>query len=268
MKRSSGLTSALLLLGALIAVTCQAGTLDQVLERGTLRVAVSLFTPWALKDKEGQLRGFEIDVANRLAQDIGVTPEFEVLEWDQVLPAIEQGKVDIVIAGMAITPQRALRVNFSLPYATSGIGLATHLGRTRQVKGLEELNNGNVTVATVTGTVSETLAKQLFEKAKLKSFATPDEAKQALITGKADAYVGPSPLPQFIALEHPDEVDVPLSKPLLTYKAGFAVRRGDPDFLNFLNAWITAREADTWLSSTHRYWFKSLRWRRDLNQYL
>jgi polar amino acid transport system substrate-binding protein len=42
---------------------------------------------------------------------------------------------------------------------------------------------------------------------------------------------------------------------------GFAVNKGDPDFLAFLNAWIQAREADTWLPTTAGYWFKSLRWR-------
>ena len=72
------------------------------------------------------------------------------------------------------------------------------------------------------------------------------------------------PVPTFLALEHPDVIDVPLPRPLLVSRAGFAVNKGDPDFLAFLNAWITAREADTWLPTTTAYWFESLRWRERL----
>lgn len=266
MKRRVVLALSLLILGALVSLAIQARTLDEVLESGKLRVAVSLFTPWTLKGKDGELQGFEIEVTKRLANDMGVKPEFEVFQWDDVLPALEQGKVDIVVAGMAITPQRALRVNFSQPYASSGIDLATHTERTSHITKLEELNTKDIVVASVAGTLSAKLTKELFENAKLKSFATSDEAKQALVEGKVHAYVAASPLPRFVALEHPDTVDVPLSKPLLVYKAGFAVRKGDPDFVNFLNSWIIAREADTWLPTTHKYWFESLRWRRDLSK--
>jgi polar amino acid transport system substrate-binding protein len=62
-------------------------------------------------------------------------------------------------------------------------------------------------------------------------------------------------------LENPAVIDAPLSAPLLQARAGFAVNKGDADFLAFLNAWITARESDTWLPTMHDYWFQTLRWR-------
>jgi polar amino acid transport system substrate-binding protein len=67
-----------------------------------------------------------------------------------------------------------------------------------------------------------------------------------------------------VALDHPEIVDEPLSKPLLETNAGFAVHKGDPDFINFLNAWIISHEADTWLDSAHTYWFEGVEWRKDM----
>ena len=108
-----------------------------------------------------------------------------------------------------------------------------------------------------------TWLKRVFSNAIIQSFQKSDEAIQSVIQGKVHGYVEHNPLPTFIALEHPTKVDKPLSQPLLTTKAGFAVNKGDPDFINFLNAWIIAREADAWLPAAHDYWFKSLSWRRD-----
>ena len=240
----------------------QPSTLESVLQNGTLRVGVSLFTPWTLK-KDGKLTGFEIDVANQLAKDLGVQLELKEYDWEAIIPALLAKKIDVISAGMVITPQRALKVSFSQPYANSGIGLATNMTLTKQFQSLGDLNHQDVTIGVVAGTVSEDLAKRVFPKAIIQSFQKSEEATQAVIGGKIHGYVEHNPIPTFIALEHPTKVDTPLSQPLLTTKAGFAVNKRDPDFINFLNAWIIAREADAWLPAAHDYWFKSLRWRQD-----
>ena len=237
-------------------------TLEGVLKKGTLRVGVSLFTPWTLK-KDGKLVGFEIDVANQLAKDLGVQLELKEFDWEAIIPALLDKKIDIIGAGMVITPQRALKVSFSHPYASSGIGLATNMALTKQFQSLDDLNHHDVTIGVVAGTVSEDLARRVFSKAIIQSFQKSDDAIQSVIQGKVHGYVEHNPLPTFIALEHPTKVDKPLSQPLLTTKAGFAVNKGNPDFINFLNAWIIAREADAWLPAAHDYWFKSLSWRQD-----
>ncbi len=237
-------------------------TFQQILESGTLRVGVSLFTPWTLKDKNGKLTGSEIDVAKKLATDMGLKPQLKLYVWEKLIPALNNGEIDIIIGGMAITPQRALKVNFSQPYASSGISLATNLEATRHIGSLEELNNKKTRIAVIAATVSENIARRIFDKASLVVFKKSETAKKALLAGKVHAYLESKPLPRFIALEHPEKVDVPLSGPLLEYKTGFAINQGDADFLSFLNAWITSRKADTWLKATHDYWFKSLKWRQ------
>lgn len=241
-------------------------TLESVLTNGKLRVGVSLFTPWTLKNKQGELIGFEIDVAKQLAKDLGVQLELKEFDWEDILPALLKKNIDIIVAGMVITPQRVLKVNFSQPYADSGIGLATNMTLTKKFAGLNDLNQPNVRIAVVAGTVSEDLAKRVFPNATVKSFQKSEKAIEAVTQGTVHGHVEHNPIPTFIALDHPQKVDEPLSKPLLTTKAGFAVNKGDPDFINFLNAWIIARQADAWLTSAHDYWFKSLRWRREVER--
>ena len=90
----------------------QESTIEQLLKRGVLRVGMSTFVPWAMRDKNGKLIGFEIDVAMRLAKDIGVEVEFVPTKWAGIIPALLTGKFDVVIGGMGIRPKRALKVNF------------------------------------------------------------------------------------------------------------------------------------------------------------
>ena len=243
------------------AEQAQPGTLDSVLKNGKLRVGVSLLTPWALKKNNGEIVGFEIDVANQLAKDLGVQLELKVFDWDAMIPALLNHQIDIIGSGIVITPQRALKVNFSQPYADSGIGLATNLALTKDFTGLEDINRPEVKVGVVTGTVAEDVARRLFPNATIQTFLKSEDAVQALVRGQLHGYVEHDPMPTFLELEHPGKIDEPLSDPLLSTKAGFAVNKGDPDFINFLNAWIIARDADDWLTSAHTFWFETLKWR-------
>ena len=239
---------------------------QSILSTGELKIGVTLFTPWVFKDKNNGFAGFEIDVAKKLAKDMNLKPKFVSYDWNELIPALMSGKIDIIVTGMAITPQRALKINFSQPYATAGINIATNLSLTKDVKGLDELNQSKIKIGVVSETVSEDLAGQIFEKASLVKYKTSKEVEKDLVEGKIHVYLESKPIPQFIALKHPGKIDVPLSRPLLVTKAGFAIQKGDPNFLNFLNSWIIARESDTWLISTHDYWFKSLKWRKKFLQ--
>jgi polar amino acid transport system substrate-binding protein len=235
-----------------------------VLNTGTLRVGVTLFAPWAARDSAGELIGFEIDVAKQIAADMGVEPLMFAYDVDRLVPALESGEIDLIAAGLTITPDRALHVNFSNPYSESGIGLATHVQRTAEVTDVNALDDEAFTIAAVEGSVGVELARRLWPRARVQVFSSVEAASTALVAGEVHGYVEDEPVPTFLALENPGVVDVPTGRPLLRSPAGFAVNKGDPDFLAFLNAWITARDADTWLPTTASYWFESLRWRERL----
>ena len=99
---------------------------ETIKKRGAIRVGMSTFVPWAMRDKNGELIGYEIDIAKRLAEDMQVKAEFVPTAWDGIIPALLAGKFDVVIGGMSITPERNLTVNFTLPYANSGIHMVAN----------------------------------------------------------------------------------------------------------------------------------------------
>ncbi len=101
------LTGLLGLAFTLPAVASDTPNLDAIKERGTLRVGMSTFVPWAMRDKQGELIGFEIDVAKRLAADSGWQVEFVPTAWDGIIPALLAKKFDVIIGGMSVTPERS-----------------------------------------------------------------------------------------------------------------------------------------------------------------
>lgn len=80
-------------------------TQAQIEQSGTLRVGMSTFAPWAMRDKQGALIGFEIDVARRLATDNGWQVEFVPTAWDGIIPSLLAKKYDVIIGGLTITPE-------------------------------------------------------------------------------------------------------------------------------------------------------------------
>ncbi|MDS4059945.1 MAG: transporter substrate-binding domain-containing protein, partial [Candidatus Contendobacter sp.] len=169
------LTTAVLLLAILSPPPARAQTVNQQLaagsvletikKRGSIRVGMSTFVPWAMRDKNGELIGYEIDVAKQLAEDMKIKVEFVPTAWDGIVPALLAGKFDVVIGGMTITPERNLTVNFTQPYANSGTHLVANKELAAGFKSLEDFNKPDVVLAVRRGATPATAAKRLMPKA-------------------------------------------------------------------------------------------------------
>jgi polar amino acid transport system substrate-binding protein len=234
-------------------------------KKGEITVGISVLPPWIMKNKEGKYIGFEIDIANQLAKDMGVKVKFKEYQWDEMIPALMKGEIDIIASGLSITPKRSLEINFSAPYSSSGYSLVTNLSLTKDFTSVKDLNNEKVYIAAVRGTVSASLAAKVFPKAKIDLRDSAKDATSAVVNGTVQAFVSSSPIPEFIALKHPNEVDLPLKKPLLTTQEAFAINKNNQEMLNFLNSWIIANQASEWISSSHKYWFNTLKWQDQLD---
>ena len=239
--------------------------LDSILKKKEITVGLTILAPWVMKNKEGKLIGFEIDVANQLARDLGVKVKFKQYQWNKLIPALNKGEIDIIASGLSVTPKRALEISFSNPYASSGYSLVSNLNLTKDFSSIKDLNNEKVYIAAVKGTVSADLAQKVFPLAKLDLRKDAKDATSAVVNGTVHAFISSSPIPEFVSLKHPQQVDLPLKKPLLTTREAFAIRKGNPEMLNILNAWIVAHEADEWIDSSHKYWFNSLKWQRQVS---
>ena len=258
----------LLIFSLLISQYSYADSTNDVLykiqKKNEINVGVTILSPWIMKNKEGKLIGFEIDIANQLAHDLGVKVKFKQYQWNQLIPALQKGEIDIIASGLSITAKRALEINFSNPYSSSGYSLVSNLKLTKDFDSIKDLNNEKIYITAVKGTVSADLAKKIFPLAKLDLRESAKDATSAVVNGSVHAFIASSPVPEFVSLKNADKVDLPLKKPLLTTKEAFALKKGSPEMLNFLNAWIVAHQADEWIESSHRYWFNSLKWQHQL----
>jgi polar amino acid transport system substrate-binding protein len=256
----------LLLLAIFIGPLAQADALDDILERGTLRVGVAEFVPWAMPAERGGHVGYDIDLGNKIAQDMGIRAEFKVYDWKDIIQALETGEVDIISGGIVVTPERALRMNFTEPVALSGAGMATHTEMTRDVETLEQLNDPDIVVATVTDTFSEGAARSIFNKAEIRSHANKNDAEKDILEGKAHVYISSLPAVQFLVTNNSDVIDLPLSEPIVGWAEALAVRKGEQELLNFLNSWVIAHTADRWLDATRDYWFETRDWLQEVKR--
>ena len=238
----------------------QESSLEQVLRRGVLRVGMSTFVPWAMKDKTGKLIGFEIDVATRLAKDMGVKVEFVPTKWAGIIPALLTGKFDVIIGGMGILPKRNLKVNFSAPYDYSGMSMVANKELAAGFKNLEDFNRPHVVLSVRLGATPVDAAKKYMPKAQLRMFDDESQAVQEVINGKAHAMVSSAPLPAFQALKYPEKLFLPIKGTFTKEPIGFAVRKGDFDTLNFFNNWIIFVTSEGWLMERKHYWFKTKDW--------
>jgi len=238
--------------------------LAEIKKSGKLRVGVAEIVPWAMHDKDGKLVGFEIDVARKLARDMGVEAEFHPDEFRYLIPDLEANRFDIIIAGFSIEARRALVVNFSEPYNVTDVTIATSKKMGGELKAMEDFNKKGVTIGVVEGMTSEDLAALEFPKASIQTYTEDSALFTDLVAGKLAAAVADSPRLEILGKLYPDAVAVPDVAPLGTFPAAFAVRRGDMDFVNYLNSWIAARKADKWISTRRKYWFKTTDWAANL----
>ena len=234
--------------------------IEKIQRTGVIRVGMSTFLPWAMKDKKGKLIGFEIDVAKKLAEDMGVKVEFVPTSWSGIIPALLTGKFDVIIGGMGITPQRNLKVNFTTPYEYSGMSMVAHRKKAKGFSSLEDFNQPKVIVAVRMGTTAEHAAKKHMPRAKFKLFENESQALQELNLGRVHAVVSSAPMPVFHALKYPKKLFVPLEENFTREPIGFALRKGDYDALNFFNNWITGAHESGFLAEREAYWFKSKDW--------
>jgi len=242
----------------------QSSQLDTILKRGVLKVGFDTFKPWAMKDKSGNYIGFEIEVAKRLAADMGVEVEFVPTKWSGIIPALLTGKFDIIIGGMSITPQRNLKVNFSIPYEYTGMSVIASkklaAGRTMS----SEFNNPATTVAVRLGTTAAEITKNFLPQAKILFFDEESQTIQELLNERVHAVVASNPLPLNLAKEYPDKLYLPFKDDFTREPISFAIRKGDFDYLNWLNNWVLVTMSTGWLQNRYEYWFYTNDWENQI----
>jgi polar amino acid transport system substrate-binding protein len=238
---------------------------ETVMKRGKLKVGMSTFVPWAMRDKKGELIGFEIDVAKKVAKDLGVEIEFVPTAWSGIIPALIAGKFDVIIGGMSVTMKRNVTVNFTAPYAHSGMGIVANKKLAGELKWPDGYNSAKVTFTCRRGATSCSDTKNLFPKAKLRQFDDSSLVLQEVVNGNAHAVLTSFPKPTLWQAQNAEVLFNPTLEKLTEGNEGFALRKGDPDSLNLLSNWITVNTSNGWLAKRWAYWFTTMQWADQVN---
>ena len=147
MKRLLWLGVAIAVLMCLAAGPAMAGALDDIQKRGVLRVGMEPgYMPFELTNKKGEIIGFDVDMAKRMAKAMGVKLELVSTAWDGIIPALLTKKFDIIMSGMTLTQQRNMKINFAQPYIVIGQTILLRKELTGKVKTYKDLNKANFTV--------------------------------------------------------------------------------------------------------------------------
>ncbi|TCK62622.1 transporter substrate-binding domain-containing protein [Seleniivibrio woodruffii] len=239
-------------------------TLNKILKNKVLRVGLEAgYMPFELKDKSGNIVGFDVDIAKMMAEDMGVKLELVNTAWDGIIPALLTDKFDIIMSGMTITPQRNLQVNFCDPYIVVGQTIFVKKDLEGKITSYKDLDDPKYTIATKLGVTADYASKKYMGKANIKLYETEQEGAMEVLNGKADAFVYDLPYNAIFYAQNKEKLGF-IDEPFTYEPLAWAVRKGDPDFVNFLNNYLAQIKGDGRYQATYDKWFGSTDWLKDI----
>ena len=240
-------------------------SLDQILSTKVLRVGMNPgYAPFEMVDTDGNLIGFDVDVAHYLADQMGngVKVEVQKSDWDPIVANLNAGKFDVIISGMTRTPQRALRCEFTDPYFETGQALLVNRAKWKPSPKLtvRDFDKPGVVVATKLGTTGEIAARKTFQKATIKTMETESDCALEVDAGRADIMVYDKP---YIAIraQESQERTFAMLEPFTKEYLAIAVRKGDTELRDWLNLTIFELKASGKYDSLYQTWFVQMPWR-------
>jgi polar amino acid transport system substrate-binding protein len=182
----------ILIIGMFLSATNIFGQeiINKIKKEKVLRIGTTgNFFPFTYKrNKTGKLVGIDILIGEALAKELGVEPKFVILPFNDLLPALEKGKIDIVLSGLSITTKRNTKVAFAGTYYNTGKGLLTFDEKLSKGKPVD-VNKENITIAAISGSTSELFIKKHYPKANIVNIKDVKEAKKMLVDKKVNGVI-------------------------------------------------------------------------------
>jgi cyclohexadienyl dehydratase len=250
---------ALIAIGVLILAQTAAAQdqsrLQLILKTGVLRVGTTGdWNPMSVRDPAtDSYQGFDIDVMQALAQDLGVTVEFVPTAWATLVSGLVADKYDMTTSA-SITTQRIRTVGFTRSYyqvATVPITLKKNLARFRD---WADIDQPGVTVATTLGTSHEQQVKRFFPRARIQTVEPPARDYQEVLSGRADVSVTSNLEASRLVGSHAELAIVPVSAPRSPADLAFIVPQDDQVWINFLNHWIAIKDNEGFFETLQHKW--------------
>ena len=251
-------------LGATTTTTkVEAGTLDDILARGELRVAVQTQgPPFSFMDKNGKRTGSAIDLTTLMAEAMGVKIVYLDFDWDGLLPALLSGKADMLAADMTPTLARATKVAFTKPFIY--VGAVAFAKGDGAYKTLEDCKKPGTSIAVLLGSTGEKLAPTVFPEAEIKSFKGGGTLLlDAVSSGQANCGLNDSSAVKAQSAAYPEGTFTVFPEMLSKEPLAYAVRYDSLDLMVWTNLFIDTVALDGRLDANLNYWVNSDKWSQE-----
>lgn len=246
---------------AISATSVEAGTLDEIIARGELRVAVQTQgPPFSFINSKGERTGSAVKLAELMAEELGVKITFLDFDWDGLIPALLSGKADILAADMTPTLARATRVAFTKPFIyVGGVAFAKESG---DYKSIADCGKPGTRIAVLLGSSHEKSAAENFPEAEIKAYKGGGTlVLDAVDSGQADCGVNDSSAVLAQTQAYPPGTFTVFPEMLTKEPLSYAVRYDSLDLLTWANLFIDTVDLDGRLKENLDYWVNSTNWK-------
>ncbi|MFM1652648.1 transporter substrate-binding domain-containing protein [Brevibacillus sp. B_LB10_24] len=240
-------------------------TIQKVLERKKLIVGFGLGDmPFHMKNKKEEWIGYEVDLANAMAKALNVDLEFKQYDFSALIPALQNGNIDLIISALTIRGDRALAVSFSDPYYSTGQALL--IPKTDNVtKSWQDLDKPGKVIAVSQGSTGALLTKEIMKHAEIKDFDDLTNAAMAVGQGRMDGLIFDETALRIYELMYPDNVKG-IYDLISSENLGIAVKKNDLDSILWLNAFLSSYKNSPDDIASHNKWFESNEWLGEVPQ--
>jgi cyclohexadienyl dehydratase len=228
-----------------------ASTLDEIMKSGTLKVGTTGdFPGWSFMNPEtSEYEGYDIDVAMKLAEDMGVEVEFVATDWKNLVSGVVANKYHMT-SSASITAKRAITAGYSNSYYGTGT-VAMVLSKNKdKISSWDQINNSDYSVAVTLGTVFENEATKSFPDAKLIAVEAPAREYQEVLSGRADVSLTSKVDAMKLVQLYPELSIVNLDEPKNAKLFAILLPRGDQEWINFVNHWIADQKNKGFFNQT------------------
>jgi polar amino acid transport system substrate-binding protein len=239
--------------------------LDRIQKRGELVVGtMGNMPPLNMTSKDGEIFGLEPDLARLLAEAMDVKVKFVTKPFNELLPALQNGQVDMVLSGMTITPERNRKVAFIGPYFISGKAFLTKIKTIAYADEATDANNPNTKIVALKGSTSQAFAEAALDKTTLFTTGTYDEAVDMVLQDKAHAMIADYPICIVSVFRYPEAGLLSIVTQLTYEPIGIAIPANDPLMMNWTRNTLNNIEGSGILDELKLKWFAEGDWMNKL----
>jgi polar amino acid transport system substrate-binding protein len=235
--------------------------ISKIKEQKQIKIAIdaSDYPPFAIKTPGGFV-GFDIDMCYDIAKKMGVNLKIEQIKFDEILPALERGEIDLGIATFTITPKRNMDVLFSQPYIVTGQAVLVAKKHEGKVFSYRDLNSTQYKIAYVKGNSSENSIKKFMADSRFFGVDSADVLTDTLINGEADAVIADMPFCSTMMAKDGGKNFYFIDQPITFEPIGVAVNKNDYHLLNWINNYIQQIQSDGTYDEFYSKWFQNTDW--------